>query len=229
MRFGAGARDKYDRFMKPLVCVVPILLMTVSCAVRPSAPPATQPGKALSKTEFNTIESLHVRLVVNPGDGSVAYFGWYDGQRNLLGMGGIVAALVGMEPPDLQGKLMRVSERELIFEGVDQNQIGWVKRYQLGDRAATVTYRITNRRDQGFDAIVYSLADFPDATITGDNRDQYIQSPVASAHFHAEITHPNFPGEQMNPYALRSESKRLEPGESMEFRMTWELGLPRQQ
>jgi hypothetical protein len=131
-----------------------------------------------------------------------------------------------MEPPELKGELRRVGDRELVYEGVDQNQIVWVKRYRLDDLGVTVTYRVTNRRDEGFDAIVYSLADFPDATITGDNRDQYIISQIARAHFHADIQHPNFPGEQMNPYALRSESTHLEPGESMEFRMTWELGLP---
>jgi hypothetical protein len=214
--------------MKPLAWVFPIVLMTVSCAVRPAAPPTTQPGKSVLKTDFNSIESLHVRLTVNPTDGSVTYFGWYDGRRNLLGTGGIMAALVGMEPPELQGELTRGGARELVFQGIDQNQIAWVKHYRLDDSAASVTYRITNRRNQAFDAIIYSLADFPDATITGDNRDQYIQSPIASAHFHADILHPNFPGEQMNPYALRSESRRLEPGESMEFHMTWELGLPRQ-
>jgi len=212
--------------MKTLLRLLPLLTVAFSCAAPQASPPATQPNKSVTKGEFNSLQSLHVRLTVNPAEGSVTYFGWYDGQRNLLGPGGIVGAMVGMEPPELTGELKRVSDRELVFEGVDQNQILWVKRYRLDDLGATVTYRVTNRRGEGFDAIVYSLADFPDATITGDNRDQYIVSPVARAHFHAEIRHPNFPGEQMNPYALRSESAHLEPGESMEFRMTWELGLP---
>jgi hypothetical protein len=212
--------------MKHFTPLVLLLLISVSCAAPRGSPPVTQPAKSLPQADLKTLQSLHVRLTVNPDDGSVTYFGWYDGRRNLLGPGGIVAAMVGMEPPELKGELRRVGERELVYEGIDQNQIVWVKRYRLDDHSAAVSYRITNRREAGFDAIVYSLADFPDATITGDNRDQYIQSPIARAHFHAEIEHPDFPGEQMNPYALRSESVHLEPGESMEFRMTWELGLP---
>ena len=212
--------------MKTRLRLLSLFIVSLSCAAPPRSPPATQPVKSVTKGEFNSLQSLHVRLTINPSDGSVSYFGWYDGQRNLLGPGGIVAAMVAMEPPELKGELRRVNDRELVYEGVDQNQIVWVKRYRLDDLGATVTYRVTNRRDEGFDAIVYSLADFPDATITGDNRDQYIISPIARAHFHADIQHPNFPGEQMNPYALRSESAHLEPGESMEFRMTWELGLP---
>ena len=200
-----------------------VVLIAASCA----APPAVAPGKASVKAAKDSLQSLHVRLTLDPQDGSVIYFGWYDGKRNLLGMGGIVAALVGMEPPELTGELKRISNSELVYSGIDQNQIGWEKRYRLEDHTVSVTYRVTNRRDQGFDAIVYSLADLPDATITGDNRDQYIDAPIARAHFHADIAHPNFPGEQMNPYALRSEAKRLEPGDSMEFAMTWELGLPR--
>jgi hypothetical protein len=212
--------------MKILARFAPLLIVSFSCAAPQASPPATRPSGAVAKGEFNTLQSLHVRLTVDPADGSVTYFGWYDGRRNLLGPGGIVAAMVGMEPPEIKGELRRVNDRELVYEGMDQNQILWVKRYRLDDLGATVTYRVTSRRGEGFDAIVYSLADLPDATITGDNRDQYIVSPVARAHFHAEIRHPNFPGEQMNPYALRSESVHLEPGESMEFRMIWELGLP---
>jgi hypothetical protein len=201
-----------------------IALVCLSCAPPKVAPPA----KTLSKPDVGTLQSLHVRLTVNPADGSVVYFGWYDGRRNILGTGGIVAALVGMEPPDLRGEFKRLSDAELLFEGIDQNQIVWLKRFQLDDRTVSVTYRITNRREEPFDAIVYSLSDLPDATITGDNRDQYIQTPIARARFHAAIDNPNFPGEQMNPFALRSDSRRLEPGESMEFKMTWELQLPRQ-
>jgi hypothetical protein len=204
-----------------------IALLCVSCAA-PSSTSSTSSTKPSPKSDPNTLQSLHVRLTINPSDGSVLYFGWYDGRRNLLGVGGIVAALVGMEPPELNGELKRISPAELRYEGVDQNQIAWVKRYRIDDRGVQVTYRITNGRDQPFDAIVYSLADLPDATISGDNRDQYIQTPLASAHFHAQIDNPRFPGEQMNPYALRSDSRRLESGESMEFQMTWELGLPGQ-
>jgi hypothetical protein len=67
----------------------------------------------------------------------------------------------------------------------------------------------------------------PDATFTGDNRDLHLQTPVARAHFHAVIDDPHFPGEQMSPYAMRSDSRRLPPGGSMEFRMTWELSAIR--
>jgi len=176
-----------------------------------------------AKPEFNVLQTLHVRLEVNPADGSVAYFGWYDGNRNLLGPGGIMTALVGMEPPELKGELHRLSDAELVYDGVDQNQIAWVKRYRLVENTVRVTHQITSRRDQPFDAIIYSLADLPDATITGDNRDQYVQTPSAAAHFHATLQSPNFPGESMNPYALRSDTRHLEPGESMTFEMTWEL------
>jgi hypothetical protein len=201
-----------------------IALVSFSCA----APSVTPPAKAKPKSDPATLQSLHVRLTVNPADGSVVYFGWYDGRRNLLGTGGIVAALVGMEPPELRGEFKRISDAEVVFEGIDQNQIAWVKRFHLEDQTVSVTYRITSRREEPFDAIIYSLADLPDATITGDNRDQYIRTPLARARFHAVIDNPNFPGEQMNPYALRSDSRRLEPGGSMEFKMTWELQLPQQ-
>jgi hypothetical protein len=173
------------------------------------------------------IRSLHARLAVNPADGNVAYLGWYDGRRNLLGPGGISAALVGMEPPDFRdAKLDKPSPNELRFRGLDHNHVLWEKTYRLDPQPGTkvqVTYRITNRRDEPFDAIIYSLADLPDATIAGDNRDLYIKTPIAQAHFHADITDPHFPGEQMTPYAMRSDSKRLEPGGSMEFRLSWEL------
>jgi hypothetical protein len=202
-----------------------ITLICLSCTV--SKQTATTQPLAKPATDVETIQSLHVRLTLNPTDGSVVYLGWYDGRRNLLGTGGIVAALVGMEPPELHGDFKRLSDAQLLFQGIDQNQIAWIKRFRLDDRTVSVTYRITNRRDQPFDAIVYSLADLPDATITGDNRDQYIRTPVARARFHAAIDNPNFPGEQMNPYALRSDSRHLEPGDSMEFKMTWELQLPR--
>jgi len=199
-------------------------ILSLSCAAPPVAPAA----KPKPKSDPATLQSLHVRLTVNPADGSVVYFGWYDGRRNLLGAGGIVAALVGMEPPELRGEFKRISDAEMVYEGIDQNQIAWVKRFHLENQTVSVTYRITSRREEPFDAIIYSLADLPDATITGDNRDQYIRTPIARAHFHAVIDNPNFPGEQMNPYALRSDSRRLEPGGSMEFKMTWELQLPQQ-
>jgi hypothetical protein len=201
-----------------------MVLISLSCAA-PSTPPAP---KSKPKPDPTILQSLHVRLTVNPADGSVVYFGWYDGRRNLLGAGGMVAALVGMEPPELRGEFKRISDKEIVFEGVDQNQIAWLKRFHLEDQTVSVSYRITSRREEPFDAIIYSLADLPDATITGDNRDQYIRTPIARARFHAAIDNPNFPGEQMNPYALRSDSRRLEPGGSMEFKMTWELQLPQQ-
>jgi hypothetical protein len=213
------------RERKQALCLIPwvaIVLLSLSCAA-PSVPPAPKPKP---KTDPTSLQSLHVRLTVNPADGSVVYFGWYDGRRNLLGAGGIVAALVGMEPPELRGDFERISDKEMIFQGTDQNQIAWLKRFHLEDRTVSVTYRITSGRQEPFDAIIYSLADLPDATISGDNRDQYIQTPIARARFHAVIDNPNFPGEQMNPYALRSDSRRLEPGASMEFKMTWELQLP---
>ena len=200
-----------------------VLLVSLSCAAPSSPPPAANPKP---KSDVATLQSLHVRLTVNPADGTVVYFGWYDGRRNFLGPDGIVSALVGMEPPELRGEFKRINDREVSFEGIDQNQIAWLKRFHLEDQTVSVTYRIINRREEPFDAIIYSLADLPDATITGDNRDQYIQTPIGRARFHAAIDNPNFPGEQMNPYALRSESRRLEPGESMEFKMTWELQLP---
>jgi hypothetical protein len=200
-------------------------LFLSSCArtaPSPAAPtsvlPATQPSPGP-----DTLQSLHVRLVVDTSDGSVRYLGWYDGRRNLLGPNGIVAAIVGVEPPELKGQLARAGDAELVFTGADQNQINWVKRYRLDGNTVHVTYRVTSHRDQPFDAIVYSLADLPDATISGDNRDQHIRTPDIKAHFRATIDDPNFPGEQMNPYAMRSDSRRLEPGDSMEFRMTWEL------
>jgi hypothetical protein len=101
-----------------------------------------------------------------------------------------------------------------------------VKDYRLEENTVHVTYRVTNLRDQGFAAIVYSLADLPEAVIKGDNRDMWVRTPQMRAHFRARIEDPNFPGEQMNPFAMRSESRELKPGESMEFGMTWEILLP---
>jgi hypothetical protein len=215
--------------------LLPILLLTGLSCVGPSssttstsrpangAAPGASPG-------INTLQSLHLRLTLNPQTGDVTYFGWYDGRRNLLGSNGITTAIVGAEPPELTGELQRVSDHELVFRGIDQNRIVWVKRYQLiGDDSVQVTHRITSRRDEPFPAIIYSLADLPDATITGDNRDQRIRTPAANARFHAEIENPHFPGEQMNPYALRSDSRTLEPGDSMEFKMTWQLEPARAQ
>ena len=156
----------------------------------------------------------------------MSYLGWYDGKRNLLGSEGIGAALIGMEPPEFKGEAKKLNDSEYLYEGVDQNQISWVKRYRLVDNTVHVSIKITSRRDQPFEAIVYSLADLPDATVTGGPADQYIHSPIASAHFRAEIESKHFPGEQMTPFAMRSDSHHLEPGDSMEFRMTWELTLP---
>jgi hypothetical protein len=175
----------------------------------------------------NELRSLHVRLTVHPKTGDVTYFGWYDGRRNLLGQGGVTTAIVGIEPPELDGELTRVSDTELLFRGIDQSRIAWTKRYRLqGDDTVRVTHVVTSRRGEPFPCIVYSLADLPDATIAGDNRDQQIKTPTASAHFHATISDPHFPGEQMNPYALRSDSKTLDPGETMTFEMTWRLAPP---
>ena len=198
----------------------------VSCATRqqethrPDNPPP-------SPANPNSLQSLHLRLDVNPADGSITYLGWYDGRRNVLGAGGITAALVGMEPPEFhEAKLDKAAPSELRFRGTDHNHIAWEKTYRLDPdpgRIVHVTLRITNRRDEPFDAILYSLADLPDATFAGDNRDLHIQTPIARAHFHAIIDDPHFPGEQMSPYAMRSDSKRLPPGGSMEFQMTWEL------
>ncbi|HEY7120001.1 MAG TPA: hypothetical protein VH475_25660 [Tepidisphaeraceae bacterium] len=203
-------------------------LTALSCTAppptQPVSAPATQPADS---TEPDALQSLHLRLVVNPATGDVTYLGWYDGRRNLLGSGGIVTALVGMEPPELRGELKKLAPNELLFRGIDQNQILWTKRYRLDDRTVFVTHTITNRGDRPFDAILYSLADLPDATIRGDNRDQLITSPLANARFHAEIANPNFPGEQMNPYALRSDTHRLNPGDSMDCHMTWELQVAR--
>jgi hypothetical protein len=211
-----------------LLCLLTIAHL--SCATRetqshrPPAPPRAIPNP-------NSLQSLHLRLDLNPADGSVTYLGWYDGRRNLLGPGGITAALVGMEPPEFrESKLDKPAPNQLRFHGLDHNHIVWEKTYRLdpepGDKIQ-VTCRITSRRDEPFDAILYSLADLPDATFAGDNRDLHIQTPIARAHFHAFIDNPNFPGEQMSPYALRSDSTRLQPGASMEFRMTWELAPPR--
>ena len=205
-----------------------LLCSAVSCADR-----QPHPTPAASPTDPNSLQSLHVRLTVNPANGHVTYFGWYDGRRNLLGENGITAALVGMEPPEFrEGKLDKPSPHELQFAGLDHNRIRWEKTYRLDPdpgQKVHVSYKIANRRDDPFDAIIYSLADLPDATFTGDNRDLHISTPIALAHLHADIEDPNFPGEQMSPYAMRSDSRRLVPGASMEFRMTWELRPTRSQ
>jgi hypothetical protein len=214
--------------VKPTLLPILALLTTIPSCAPNNAPPPSPPPNAATRpitptSASNSLQSLHVRLTIRPADGSVEYLGWYDGRRNLLGPSGITAAIVGIEPPQLNGKLSRPASNELLFDGVDQSRIRWQKRYRLDDNQVTVTYRVTNARDQEFDAIVYSLADLPDATITGDNRDQHVRTPTINAHFHATIDNPNFPGEQMTPYAMRSDSRRLEPGDSMEFHMTWEL------
>jgi hypothetical protein len=216
-----------------LLTTMPVPLACAPAQIDSIAPAANGPAGVVANQAAgvapDVLQSLHVRLVVHPDDGDVEYLGWYDGRRNLLGPGGISAALVGIEPPELRGKLTRVSANELQFDGVDQNQIAWQKRYRLTDSTVAVTYRVTNRRDQAFDAIVFSLADLPDSTIKGDNRDLYVESPQISAHFRARLDNPNFPGEQMNLSAMRSDSRRLEPGDSMEFQMTWELIPKRRQ
>lgn len=179
------------------------------------------------KPDAYSLESLHVRLSIRPDDGGVSYFGWYDGKRNLLGPGGITHALIGMEPPEFKGDLKKLSDTEIIFQGIDQNQIAWQKQYRLEESTVHATIKITSKRDQPFDAIITSYSDLPDSTITGTPRDQNISSPIASAHFHADIDATVFKGESMNPYTLRSDQRRLEPGDSMEFHMTWELSLPK--
>jgi hypothetical protein len=207
-----------------------LLCCAVSCADRQPPPDAlAKPAESAA----TSLQSLHVRLTVNPADGHVAYFGWYDGRRNLLGESGITAALVGMEPPEFrEAKLDKPTPLELRFTGLDHNRIQWEKTYRLesdSGHKVHVTYRITNRRDEAFEAIVYSLADLPDATFAGDNRDLHITTPLARAHFHAVLEDPNFPGEQMSPFAMRSDSRRLAPGASMTFQMTWELRPARSQ
>ena len=209
--------------------LVVVVVSCAACAGREGARPAEAGGTtrpAAAATEPNVLQSLHVRVVVEPADGGVSYLGWYDGRRNLLGPSGIVAAIVGMQPPELNGELVRTGPNELRFAGIDQNRIGWVKTYRLDENTVHVSYQVTNLRGQEFAAIVYSLADLPDAVIKGDNRDMHVETPTMRAHFRARIDDPHFPGEQMNPFAMRSASRELGPGESMEFRMTWELILP---
>lgn len=205
--------------MKCLVLLIAIVL--AGCAAR--APEATSAETRENKPEANVLLSLHLRLQVRPEDGTVTYLGWYDGRRNLLGPNGMVAGLVGIEPPEMNGKLTMSGGDELRFEGTDQSGIHWVKTWRLDDRTVHVTYRIRNDRDMAFDAILYSLADLPEAQITGDNRALDLSTPHMKARFTAHIDNPHFPGEQMNPFAMRSDSKRLEPGQWLEFRMTWEL------
>jgi hypothetical protein len=214
--------------MNTRVPLLALTLLATSCTPHPPATsqPTTQP--APSNSDPNALQSLHVRLEVNPDTGDVTYFGWYDGRRNLLGPAGVTTAIVGNAPPELRGQLKKPSPAQLVYTGIDQNQILWTKRYRLADdHTVAVSLTIQNRGDRAFDAILYALADLPDATITGDNRDQLIRSPVAAAHFHADVANPHFPGEQMNPSALRSDSKHLDPGDSMTFNMTWQLQVAR--
>ncbi|HYE21921.1 MAG TPA: hypothetical protein VEA69_26005 [Tepidisphaeraceae bacterium] len=187
------------------------------------ADPAAAPAGAFAFAGPTSIVNLHLKLDVDDDTGTVKYFGWYDGQRNLLGPGGVTTGLIGVEPPDVRGQLTKVGPTELRFAGRDQNGIVWEKAWRIDGSTVHVSVKITSRRDDAFDAIVYVLPDLPDAKVSGDNRDLRISTPVGEAHFHAVIENPNFPGEQFNPYAMRSESKRLEPGDSMEFRMTWTL------
>src|SRR4029453_14227053 len=116
----------------------------------------------------NSLQSLHLRLDINPTDGSVTYLGWYDGRRNLLGPGGPSAPPRGLQTPQIPNtKLEKPPPNELRFKGLDQNQIAWEKTYRLDPEPGNkvdVTCRITSHRDEAFDAILYSLADLPDAT-----------------------------------------------------------------
>jgi len=218
------------QFIKVLIAVVSCV--TLGCGR--SGPQVQEDAKPAGEARFayagpDALVNLHLKLEVNPETGTVSYFGFYDGQRNLLGPGGITSSIVGMEPPELKGQLKKISSTELRYAGIDQNRMMWEKSWKIEGMAVQALLRIENRRDDAFDAIIYSLADLPDATFKGDNRDLHISTPKVSAHFHAIIENPMFPGEQMSPYAMRSDSKRLEPGEAMEFRMTWTLKLPRMQ
>lgn len=216
------------RFIHPLFAAV-IWLLVIGCAPSKSAKIDDAPISRFAFAGPNSLVNLHLKLEVDPATGVVSYFGFYDGQRNLLGPGGITTSIVGMEPPELRGQLRKLSSTEIRYIGMDQNRIVWEKTWKIEETAVHVTIRIENRRDEAFDAIIYSLADLPDATFSGDNRDLHITTPKVSADFHAFIDNPHFPGEQMSPYAMRSDSKHLEPGQVMEFRMTWTLKLPRTQ
>jgi hypothetical protein len=211
----------------PMKSFPPLFLLFLSLACSTAALQHSHYTQPTPKPDPLSLQSLHVRLTLRPTDGGVSYFGWYDGKRNLLGPAGIGQALIGMEPPELKGEAKKISDTELLYQGIDQNQFAWVKRYRLEENTVHVTIKVTNKRDQASDVIIYSLSDLPDATITGNPRDQLISAPIASAHFHADIDSATFPGESMTPYALRSDQHHLEPGESMEFHMTWELALPR--
>jgi hypothetical protein len=184
--------------------------------------PTTQPTR-----EDFTLRAPAIKLTINPSTGVVTYFGSRFGNKNLLGAGGITSSLVGMEPAEITGEFERVSASEFRFTGVDQNQIAWVKTFMMERDAVRVIYRVTNRRQDAFDAIVYSLADMPDARIKGDNRRLEFETDWARGTMHAQIDDPHFPGESMSPYVMRSDSRRLEPGASMEFVMRWELRMTR--
>ncbi len=212
----------FPRFFIATATIALAMLSSCSAPVQPSPERAALPADAP-----NVLTSLHLRLEIAAETGTVTYFGGYDGRRNLLGPGGITSSLVGMEPAEMRGGIVRVSKTELRYAGIDQNGIVWEKSWKIDDTTAQVALRITSKRGDGFDAIIYSLADLPDARISGDNRDLHISTPQAEADFHAFIVDPHFPGEQMSPYAMRSDSKRLEPGESMEFRMSWSLKVAR--
>lgn len=203
-------------------CFILTVLLSLSCTPADHSQTTRTPG-AKPIADANSLISLHLRLTLDPESGDVTYLGWYDGLRNLLGPGGIGAALIGMEPPELKGELKKLSDTEFQYTGIDQNQITWLKRYRLEASTVHVTLKITSHRDQSFEAIIYSRSDLPDATITGTPRDQEISSPIATAHFHADIDAKYFPGESMSPYILRSDTKNLNSGDSLEFHMTWEL------
>src|SRR5688572_19924489 len=118
--------------MRRFIDVILLLALSLSScapASKETIRPATQP---LAPPNPNSLQSLHLRLDVSPADGSVTYLGWYDGRRNLLGPGGITAALVGIEPPEFrEAKLDKPTPSELRFRGVDHNHIAWEKTYRL--------------------------------------------------------------------------------------------------
>ena len=95
-------------------------VLLAGCAGR--APEQGSQESGAKKPAANVLESVHLRLEVNPEDGAVTYLGWYDGRRNLLGPHGMVAGLVGMEPAQMQGKLGKNGENELRFEGTDHER-----------------------------------------------------------------------------------------------------------
>src|SRR4051812_13992775 len=93
-----------------------LAVLALSCAPNGPSPTTAPAANVSAQTDPNSLQSLHVRLTIDPDSGVVTYLGWYDGQRNLLGQHGITAAIVGIEPPELHGRLSKVSQNELLFE-----------------------------------------------------------------------------------------------------------------